>query len=76
MTRKTVDYARLGVEACEAFTEGPAAFADFVRTTLSTTAPLHVLQTTTTDKLPERLTLFETKQRRSAASCSRQLTAG
>ena len=64
MTRKTIDYARLGVEACEAFKEGPAAFADFVRTTLSLTAPLHVLQTTTADKLPEQVnsfSLFETK---------------
>jgi hypothetical protein len=55
MTRKTIDYARLGVEACEAFKEGPAAFADFVRTTLSIAAPLHMLQTTTADKLPEPL---------------------
>jgi hypothetical protein len=64
MTHKTIDYASLGVEACEAFAEGPAAFADFVRTALSTTAPLHALQTTTTDQLPERLnsfSLFETK---------------
>ena len=44
MTRKTIDYARLGVEACEAFMEGPAAFADFVRTILSIAAPLHALQ--------------------------------
>jgi hypothetical protein len=35
MTRKTIDYARLGVRACEAFMGGPAAFADFVRMTLS-----------------------------------------
>jgi hypothetical protein len=64
MTHKTIDYARLGVEACEAFKDGPAAFADFIRTTLSLTAPLHVLQTTTADKLPERVnsfSLFETK---------------
>jgi hypothetical protein len=68
MTRKTIDYARdyarLGVEACEAFNDGPAAFADFVRTTLSLTAPLHVLQTTMADKRPERVnpfSLFETK---------------
>jgi hypothetical protein len=53
MTRKTIDYARLGVEACEAFAEGPAALADFVRTILSVAAPVHVLQTTTTGKLPE-----------------------
>lgn len=65
MTRKTLDYAYLGVEACEAFAEGPAAFADFVRTILSIAAPLHALQTTTTGKLPEMLDsftpLFETK---------------
>jgi hypothetical protein len=45
MTRKTIDYGRLGVEACEAYTEGPESFADFVRTILSIAAPLHVLQT-------------------------------
>ena len=39
MTRKTIDYTRLGVEACEAFTEGPAAFHDFVRTILSHCGP-------------------------------------
>ena len=39
MTRETINYTRLGVEACEAFTEGPGAFADFVRTILSTAAP-------------------------------------
>jgi hypothetical protein len=65
MTRKTIDYARLGVEACEAFTEGPAAFADFVRTILSIAAQLHVSQTQTTGKLPEPFNsfapLFETK---------------
>jgi hypothetical protein len=58
MSRKTIDYARLGVEACEAFTEGPAAFADFVHTILSIAAPLHLLQTTTTKKLTERLNSF------------------
>ena len=57
MTFRTIDYERLGVEACEAFTDGPAAFADFVRTILSIAAPLHVLQTTTTGKLPEMLEL-------------------
>ena len=51
MTRETINYARIGVEACEAFKEGPTAFADFVRTILSVAAPLH--QTTTTGKLPE-----------------------
>jgi hypothetical protein len=57
MTRTTIDYERLGVRACEAFTAGPVAFADFVHTILS-------LQTTTTDTLPEGLVsflLFETK---------------
>ena len=58
MTRKTIGYARLGIEAREAFTDGPAAFADFVRETLSIAAPLHVLQATTTDKLLERLNSF------------------
>jgi hypothetical protein len=58
MSRKTIDYARLGAEACEAFTEGPAASADFVRTILSIAAPLHLLQTTTTEKLTERLNSF------------------
>jgi hypothetical protein len=42
MTRETINYARISVEAREAFTEGPAAFADFVRTILSVAAP-HVL---------------------------------
>ena len=45
MTRKTIDYERLGVEVCEAYTEGPESFADFVSTILSVAAPLHVLQT-------------------------------
>jgi hypothetical protein len=45
MTRKTIDYTRLGIEACEAYTEGPDAFRDFVRMILSIAAPLHVLQT-------------------------------
>jgi hypothetical protein len=53
MTRRTVDYARIGVGACEAFSEGPAAFADFVRTILSIAAPLHAHQTATTGKLAE-----------------------
>jgi hypothetical protein len=56
MTRETSNYARLGVEACEAFT--------VVRTILSIAAPLHVLQTTTTVK-PEPVKsfgpLYETK---------------
>ena len=62
---RTIDYERLGVEACEAFADGPVAFAHFVRTILSIAAPLHVLQTTTTGKLSEMLNsftpLFETK---------------
>ena len=45
MTRKTIDYTRLGVEACEAFTEGQDAFHDFIRTILCIAAPLHALQT-------------------------------
>jgi hypothetical protein len=45
MTHKTIDYERLGIEACEAFAEGPAGFADFVRTILSIAAPVHALQT-------------------------------
>ena len=45
MTRRTIDYERLGVEVCEAYTEGPESFADFVSTILSIAAPLHVLQT-------------------------------
>jgi hypothetical protein len=53
MTRKTIDYERLGAVACEAFTEGPAAFADFVRTILSIAAPVHALQTAKYDKRPE-----------------------
>jgi hypothetical protein len=56
---------RLGVEVREVFTEGPEAFANFVRTILSIAAPLHVLQRTTTGKRPEPVKLvaqfFETK---------------
>jgi hypothetical protein len=37
MTRENINYARVGVEAREAFTQGPAAFSGFVRTIL--TAP-------------------------------------
>ena len=58
MTRSTVNYARIGVEACEAFAEGPAAFADFVRRTLAVAASQYALQTTTTGKLPEPLNSF------------------
>jgi hypothetical protein len=35
MTHENINYARVGVEAREAFTEGPVAFSDFVRTILS-----------------------------------------
>jgi hypothetical protein len=42
MTRETINYARIGVEARETFTEGPAAFSNFVRAILSVAAP-HVL---------------------------------
>jgi hypothetical protein len=63
MTRETINYARLG--ACEAFAEGPAAFANFVRTILSVAATLHAPQTRTTFKLLEPVRsfapLFETK---------------
>jgi hypothetical protein len=57
MTRGTIDYKRLGIETCEAFAEGPEAFADFVRTILSIAAPLHVLQTSH-HKRPEALDAF------------------
>jgi hypothetical protein len=53
MTRKTIDYTRLGVETCAAFTAGPEEFADFVRTILSVAAPLHDLETATPGTLPE-----------------------
>jgi hypothetical protein len=53
MTRKTIDYERLGVEACEAYIEGPQSFADFVGTILSVAAPLHALQTANRDERPE-----------------------
>ena len=42
MTHENINYARVGVEAHVAFTEGPAAFSDFVRTILSVAAS-HVL---------------------------------
>jgi hypothetical protein len=58
MTRKTIDYARLGVEAREAFADRPATFADFVRTILSVAAPLHVLQTPTNANPREPLNAF------------------
>ena len=57
-TRKTIDYPRLGVAACEAFAEGPAAFADFMRTTLSIAAKAHATQTATSSILPELLDPF------------------
>ncbi len=53
MTRQTIDYARLGEVVCEAFVEGPAAFADFVRTTLSVAAAVHAVQAATPDKKPD-----------------------
>jgi hypothetical protein len=66
MTRKTIDFERLGIETCEAFMEGPAAFADFVRTILSIAAPVHALQMAKYDKRPEPLISFipatETRQ--------------
>ncbi len=52
-TRKTMDYARLGVAACEAFADGPATFADFIRTTLSSAAKVHAVQTATLGNRPE-----------------------
>jgi hypothetical protein len=55
MTHETIDYERLGVEACEAFREGPAAFAEFIRTILSIAAPLHEFQMTSHGKLREPL---------------------
>ena len=58
MTCKTIDYARLGVEACQAFADGPEAFAEFVRTTLSIAAPLHELQMTKHGNGPEPLNTF------------------
>jgi hypothetical protein len=54
-TRKTIDYARLGVVACEAFADGPATFADFIRITLSIAAKVHATQTATNSSLPESL---------------------
>jgi hypothetical protein len=55
MTRETIDYARLGVEACQAYTEGPTAFADFVRTTLAVAASQYVLQTNEARRQTPRL---------------------
>ena len=55
MTRQTIDYERLGVEACEAYTEGPESFADFVRTILAIAAPLRALQAANSDDRPEPL---------------------
>jgi hypothetical protein len=54
-TRKTIDYPRLGVAACETFADGPATFADFVRTTLSIAAKVHAMQTATRSNQPEPL---------------------
>jgi hypothetical protein len=55
MTRETIDYERLGVEACEAYTEGPESFADFVDTILSIAAPLRALQAANREDRPEPL---------------------
>jgi hypothetical protein len=57
-TRKTIDYPRLGVAACEAFADGPAAFVDFIRTTLSIAAKVHALQTATSSIRSEPLDPF------------------
>ncbi len=57
-TRKTIDYARLGVAACEAFADGPATFADFMRTTLSIAAKAHATQSPTSSIRPEPLDQF------------------
>ena len=59
-TRKTIDYARLGVAACEAFADGPAAFADFMRTTLYIAAKVHTAQTAMRGNQPEALDPFTT----------------
>jgi hypothetical protein len=58
MTSKTIDYACLGVEACEAFLEGPAAFCRLRRLILSVAAPLHAVQTVMPDKQLELLDSF------------------
>jgi hypothetical protein len=58
MTPKSIDYERLGIEACEAFAAGPAAFADFMRTILSVAAPSHAVQTANRDKRREPLNSF------------------
>jgi hypothetical protein len=54
-TRKTIDYPRLGVAACEAFADGPAAFADFMRTTLSIAAKVHATRIGTRGNQPDPL---------------------
>ena len=55
---KTIDYARLGVAACEAFADGPATFVDFIRTTLSMAAKVHAMQTATRGNRPGSLDPF------------------
>jgi hypothetical protein len=55
VTHETIDYARLGIGACEAFMEGPAAFEHFVRMILSIAAPLHAVQTGRHDRSLELL---------------------
>jgi hypothetical protein len=61
MTPKTIDYARLGVAACEAFADGPATFVDFVRTTLSIAAKVHAMQTATSGNQPSLIPLSRTR---------------
>jgi hypothetical protein len=61
MTRKTIDYARLGVAACEAFADGPATFVDFVRTTLSIAAKVHAMKTATIGDQPSLTPLSSTR---------------
>ncbi len=56
-TPKTIDYARLGVVACEAFAEGPASLLDFIRTTLSIAAKVHAKQSAAHGNQPEPLEL-------------------
>jgi hypothetical protein len=57
-TRKTIDYPRRGVAACEAFADGPAAFAEFIRTTLSNAAKVHAMQNATRGNQPKPLDPF------------------
>jgi hypothetical protein len=65
MTRETINYARLSVEACEALTEGPAAFANLSARSCPSLCHCMCFKTTMTVKLPEPVRslapLFETK---------------